>query len=299
MLTYTSDDIRSTPYSKVSVFTYTNILHRHTFFEITLILRGTAISTINAQKPTELTAGDLIFLRPCDCHSIQPYTKDYMHRDFYISEEKMRRLCSVFSDGFFEEIMSAQMPLCYKFSQIETSLIEKKASVFNRSSPESEALLDGIHSALVMQIFGEIMNQKLPAENSIPLWLNNLYLHVSSFHYVNLSVEEIVQTTGYSHSYVCQMFKRAYNTTLQDCLIRSKVIFSAEMLGKEKIIDIAAALGWENPKNYTLAFKKVFGMTPKSYQKRAAERISESVLLYPDPPKVERMQDFENIVEPS
>ena len=63
MLTYTFDEISSTPYAKLSVFSYTNILHRHTFFEITLILRGTAASVINSQQAKQLSAGDLILAR--------------------------------------------------------------------------------------------------------------------------------------------------------------------------------------------------------------------------------------------
>ena len=301
MLTYTFDDISSTPYAKLSVFSYTNILHRHTFFEITLILRGTAASVINSQQAKQLSAGDLILLRPCDCHSIQPQTKDYEHLDIYISEEKMRRICATISDGFYEEIMAPDMELNHRFSQIETSLIEKKTAVFTRNAgaPDAAPLLDSIHTSIIMQILGEIMVQRLPASSSIPLWLSNLYLHLSSFHYVSYSVDEIVKTTGYSHSYVCQMFKKTYNTTLQDCLIRSKVIISAEMLGKEKIIDIAAAFGWENPKNYTLAFKKVFGVTPKAYRSRTADRANEAGLFYTDPPKMEHMKDFEKIIEPN
>lgn len=77
-----------------------------------------------------------------------------------------------------------------------------------------------------------------------------------------MSVKEIV---GFSHSYICKMFKKYYNTTLIAYHNKNKVLYSRNLLNTHKIIEIANELGWDNPKNYAKEFKKVFGMSPKQY----------------------------------
>ena len=80
--------------------------------------------------------------------------------------------------------------------------------------------------------------------------------------------------------------------------MQSKIIFSSNLLGQEKIIDIALAFGWENPKNYTIAFKKVFGITPQEYRKLLKEGISPlPSRKFSDLPRFENLKDFEKITE--
>lgn len=80
--------------------------------------------------------------------------------------------------------------------------------------------------------------------------------------------------------------------------MQSKIIFSSNLLGQEKIIDIALAFGWENPKNYTIAFKKFFGITPQKYRKLLKEGISPlPSRKFSDLPHFENLKDFEKITE--
>ena len=301
MLTYSENDIKATPFSKLSVFSYTNILHKHTFYEITIVLKGNAASIINNGNVRKLERGDFIVICPGDVHSIQPLTKDYLHRDFYISTNKMYKIKKLMGEKFFQETLNNKKEKYFFLNIDELGLIERKSEVFNLQSEPDEStfdLLDTMHTALVSEIFGCILNKTLSIRKNVPQWLNNLYLHLTSFHYVNLSIDEIVKNTGYSHSYVCNIFKKIYNVTLKECHTRSKILLSANMLGEEKIIDVAAAFGWENPKNYTIAFKKVFGVTPNEYKKGSTPPHQQTRPLYSDPPKMKNLSDFEKIVEP-
>ena len=298
MLTYTENEIKATPFSKLSVFSYTNIVHKHTFYELTIILRGNANSSINAGPVRRLQEGDMIIVCPDDFHSIQPKTKDYRHRDFFISKSKMKKLNDLFGDNFLINFLKSGRENYFRLDIEENNLIEKRASAFELQSdpsPDMRSYLDKVHTAILAEIFGSLFTKVLPAAHTIPQWLNDLYLHLTSFHYVSFSIDEIIRRTGYSHSYVCQIFKKTYNMTMRECLARSKIILSANLLGEEKIIDIATSFGWENPKNYSIAFKKVFGVTPQQYKKHRVKKISS---IYPDPPKMEKLNDFDKIIEP-
>ena len=213
----------------------------------------------------------------------------------------MYKIKKLMAQKFFQETLNNKKEKYFFLNIDELGLIERKSEVFNLQSEPDEStfdLLDTMHTALVSEIFGCILNKTLSIRNNVPQWLNNLYLHLTSFHYVNLSIDEIVKNTGYSHSYVCNIFKKIYNVTLKECHTRSKILLSANMLGEEKIIDVAAAFGWENPKNYTIAFKKVFGVTPNEYKKGSTPPHQQTRPLYSDPPKMENLSDFEKIVEP-
>lgn len=269
MLIYDLDEIAATPYTKTSVFSYAHILHRHTFFEFTVILDGHCYSTINGGEKHTLQKGDMILIRPCDFHLIESIDKIASHRDFFVTEEKMKKICSTFSEDFYNRLMSPDFPLEYKLSANEYSSIDTKAIRLTRENDEiAPLLLDRLHTSIIVQLFGNIILSVIEKTSLVPLWLNKLHLQISQFYYVDYSISQIVATTGYTHGYVCKKFKQYYGTTLINFHNKSKVLFSVSLLGHKKIIDIATLLGWENPKNYTLEFKKVFGITPSEYVKK-------------------------------
>jgi AraC-like DNA-binding protein len=291
MLIYDFDEIRSTPYSNLNVFSYTAIPHGHTFFEFAMMLAGECQSSVNGRPSRTLTVGDIIFIRPGDVHTMHPLTRDCRYRDFYVAPEKMRRVCAAFSDDFYDKITDPAFNPSYKLDITEHTLIEKKSAAFAQGPafpPDGRRDLDYLHTAIVAQLLSLIVFDLTPEDKRVPDWLRTLFLHLSSYHYVNLSLKDIIAKSGYSHSYVCQMFKSVYGTTLLDCLNKSKAILSTNLLGREKIIDIALSLGWENPKNYSIAFKKVYGMTPRDYvkAKMSAAKNSPSAIVYPIPPNL-------------
>ena len=87
------------------------------------------------------------------------------------------------------------------------------------------------------------------------------------YDFVHMDLREIIETTGYSNAYVTTMFRKYYGMTLIQYHNKMKVIYSTSLLGKERILDIAYSLGWDNPKNYSIAFQKVYSITPKKYEK--------------------------------
>jgi AraC-like DNA-binding protein len=278
-------------------------MHSHTFFEFTIILDGSCNSIINNGKKTILHKGDMIFLRPGDIHMLNPITKNYRHRDFYVTEDKMKHICDIFSDTFYEELLSPEVNLQYILDINEYTLLNQKSFVFDTpylSDSKTEEKLDQLHTSIIIQLLGVIINRSLPTNTNVPEWLSSLFLHLSSFHYVNNSINDIIATTGYSHSYICQKFKSTYGTTLLDCLNKSKIILSTNLLGKEKIIDIAMSLGWDNPKNYTIAFKKVFGITPQKYiAATKSDKVCHNAnIVFPVPPQTSHLGDLPPIVQP-
>lgn len=301
MLTYNEKDISVNPYSKLTIFSTAHILHKHTFFEFCLVIDGQSKSIINNSAPQILNRGDFIFIKPQESHIISAITKNYIHRDFYVPVDKMKKICNILSDNFYDELIHYPCSPFYSLSTSEFSAISNAAVLFDTFYPQTSndyILADLCLTSIVSQLLLTIIKNKTSERSNLPRWLNKLYLQITGFRFINNTVDEIIKTTGYSHSYVCKIFKKFFHSTLQEYLMQSKIIFSSNLLGQEKIIDIALTFGWENPKNYTIAFKKVFGITPQEYRKLLKEGISPlPSRKFSDLPHFENLKDFEKITE--
>src|SRR5579859_2400903 len=60
-------------------------LHAHDFYELFYVLEGTATHTINGQTDS-LAAGDLVFIRPHDCHAISGKTFHMINVAFHAAD---------------------------------------------------------------------------------------------------------------------------------------------------------------------------------------------------------------------
>lgn len=81
---------------------------------------------------------------------------------------------------------------------------------------------------------------------------------------------ELSRCVGMSASKLKQRFKAYYGHTLSDCLRQARMHQARTLLGARRlsIAQVADTLGYEHAANFTTAFKREFGLTPREYQKR-------------------------------
>ena len=72
----------------------------------------------------------------------------------------------------------------------------------------------------------------------------------------------------YSRAYISIAFKKYTGETVVEFRNRLRVKYSVSLLAENSmsINAIAGILGWDNPNNYIIAFKKVYGVTPLQYR---------------------------------
>ena len=70
-----------------------------------------------------------------------------------------------------------------------------------------------------------------------------------------------------------QIFKEKNGTSFSDTLLSIRMEKAKEMLEdiRYKSYDIAYYIGYDNPKNFSRAFKSYYGMTPMEYRKSKTE----------------------------
>lgn len=264
--------IAKNPYSNL-VFAIPPEFHEHAFFEFAVVLRGKCKSTLNG-KESVLQRGSALFLRPEDVHCIDILTPDYKHQDVYVMPEKMARLTEGLQEGLFDRLNKELLPAEFALSSDALNALEEKFNVFNGRHGERSDELDRLHSALVCELIGAWLTKRDFSSPNYPDWLNELLANLHNLNYLNMSVKEIAETTNYSHGYVCKMFRKHLGTTLLSYINRIKVDYSADLLAQNKlsVLQIASMLGWDNPKNYAIEFKKVYGISPGPYRRENAVR---------------------------
>lgn len=83
-----------------------------------------------------------------------------------------------------------------------------------------------------------------------------------------ITIEDIAHFIGLNRSYLCSLFKRQMNVSIQDYLIRYRIDMACKMMGNAELSigDIARSVGYSDPLLFSKMFKKIMGTSPKHYR---------------------------------
>ena len=275
--TYSKKDIIQTPYTQITLFSYEKSPHKHTFFEFSIVLTGRCLNSVDGNPPIELSQGDLFFTTPSNSHQLQLLDPDHKHRDFYISADKMRALTRVYSKDLYENLITIAPSFHYKLTDIQLTYLEEKIAYYNQKLyPCSPEQLEQLHTSIILELLGFILLAQQKQTASYPTWLSTLIRRIDNLEFIEKSISEIVQTTGYSHGYICRFFKKYTGQTLISYHNTIKVHYSTRLLNSHPILEIASMLGWYNPKNYDIAFRKVYHTSPSNYKKMMQNSLTDA-----------------------
>ena len=86
--------------------------------------------------------------------------------------------------------------------------------------------------------------------------------------YKEASLEEAAVLVNLSPNYLSKIFKDKCGTGFSEYLTKTRMEKACELLNdiRYKGYDIAYYIGYDNPKNFSRAFKAYFGMSPKEYR---------------------------------
>lgn len=102
-------------------------------------------------------------------------------------------------------------------------------------------------------------------QNPIPKVLAYIEEHIS-----DCSLEEASRTVYLSPKYLSVLFKENQGISFSDYVQNKKMKRACELLKDPAIrqYQIASLIGYENPKNFSRAFKSYYGITPQEYRKQ-------------------------------
>lgn len=136
-------------------------------------------------------------------------------------------------------------------------------------------LLKPIKSGDILTCFGKIkeaLDQKYQVkEENSATYYEQIVDRVKKYieeSYKEASLEEAAVLVNLSPSYLSKIFKDKCGIGFSDYLVKTRMEKACELLSdiRYKGYDIAYYIGYDNPKNFSRAFKAYFGMSPKEFR---------------------------------
>ncbi|MBA4054624.1 MAG: AraC family transcriptional regulator [Marivirga sp.] len=89
----------------------------------------------------------------------------------------------------------------------------------------------------------------------------------------NISVTTLLEIANMSSTSFSVLFKRTYNMTFKEYLVKVRVGYACRLLGdnEKNISQISYEAGFENISNFNRLFKNLKGITPSDYRKNVAK----------------------------
>ena len=248
--------------------------HSHFFWEFTYCINGEITQWINKRPIKTHVFSEVLLIKPGDTHEItyeqeegQPKT---YHRDIYVTPEKMKRCCDFLSPTLYKELLTQDsIILDGKREHLET--LEYSLKIFENHTTHLKNdldILEKIHTSVVFQILS-IYLKKLLQKPTYPAWINAFFIKLKSEEFLCKNIKDIAKDFNYSHAYLCREFKKYTGKTMVQCLNESRVIYSTLLLldPDNSILEIAMRLNYCSQSAYCNAFKEMYHMSPREWQK--------------------------------
>lgn len=273
------ENIRKAPYTQIIVSNKCPI-HSHTFFEFSICLKGQYKNIVNGST-LDIREGTVLLLRPQDSHYFY-CESEHMHRDIYVYPNTLKTICDSIDPNLFDTLNNEPLSVFFQLSDYNLQLFENRMNLFNKTQGRQPLLLQTNHVSAVAEILA-LWQQHASEKNYAILapWLDALLRRLNLDYYLSKSIEEISQSTNYSHGYVCRAFKKFMGVSLKEYVEDMKFSYATSLLlnSENNVATIAETLNYGSTSNFIIAFKRKYGITPLQWRKQQSAELS------PPPPR--------------
>ena len=238
---------------------FNNKLHKHTFYELHIILEGSGMISDNDQKQYAVHEGEAIMIPQGLPHVFQR------------KNENLKRLSVAFT--LQEDVMATNI-----FSDVITVTLQKNAienlnTIFTQADKNTALSLHIIKNRLCEMLFEMLnlekcINASLVESNNISLYIKKSKKYIADNLNVVLTCKNIAHYCHISEIYLNRIFKEHTGETLLKYIHRKKIDYSIELLKNKEVSlgEISAMLGFSNEYYFNTFFKKSVGVPPGIYR---------------------------------
>ena len=260
---------RSTVYSRT---TFPESLHFHDYYEILLYLEGNVryICETNSFIPER---GDLLVVPPGCLHTsrINADKTQYTRHVFYLYPAAF----DAFGGSALLDFLQAEngRPFIATLSgnTLDQTLLltEQLHTALSSDAPDDKALSRALIICL-FHIFNRQAGRNTRTDTLFPQNVVEIQKYLDE-HFTEISgVSEVAAHFFYSREYVSRLFKRYFNTTVADYVLKRRISHSQMLiLSGLPLIDACFQSGFGSVSTFIRAFRSITGMTPSDYRKKA------------------------------
>lgn len=257
-------------------------LHWHTELELIVIKKGRGFVSVDLHK-RELLAGDIVFIRPGQLHSIEQYSTSSMEYENIILKPDLlfsgeTDLCAV---RFLLPLINGTLP--------SVTFITPSLSCYNAISecirqidllcgtrPEGYQL--GVKSQLFQFFFLLVSNQKNKETTSVAgskslEKMKTILKYVEEHYEEPMTVEQMAGLVYYSKSHFMKFFKAHMGTGFIEYLNDYRLTMAERLLrtSDSSVLEIAGKCGFDNLSYFNRIFKRKYGQSPGKWRHFSTE----------------------------
>lgn len=253
-------------------------LERHEHFETVITLKNNYIHTVNGVsfRPDE---GDVVILRPQDCHSAHPVDDSAEHvcRDIYIEPKLFKEACDYISPTLFMKIMTDKNPPSFHLSESELASFEQSVDFsYLYAMAKDYEVYKSVKRIVACSLIGLYVKKSFESEKPLPECLTKFLLNLQyNDSDDKKSIAAAAREVGYSPDYLNRLFREYFGKSIEQHLIECRIFDSLTLLLQTdmSVSDIALKMGWKCTGNYINHFKKIYNTTPAKYRKEIKIKI--------------------------
>ena len=251
--------------------TYPSDLHYHDYYELVFFEEGD-IKYVCEGSVFYPKYGDIILIPPGKFHMsvIDSDSTHYKRHVFYLYPFAFESIGHSELTLFLDRTKNGDI---FTFDSIEAKqnfidLLERLKSISQR---ESSTLEDALMLSYVIHIFYLLNQKNCQPKNeisSLPENILSLKRYVDTNFAQITSVTEVAEHFYYSREYVSRLFKKYFDTTISDYIMKRRIAESQLLIMQDiPLIDIAYQVGFGSLSTFIRAFRAVTNMTPSEYRK--------------------------------
>lgn len=246
--------------------------HQHINCEFLFIVKGNIINTVNDITITA-PSGTIFFVNNNSTHQLKQTEADYEHRDIYISQKTIQKICmDYFDDNFYQYLMSTDRIIQIHvspeiFSYYENRL--KRNQTLYALYPEKKSFIKQSNLNIMISLLGILFEQLPTYPSSNQSWLDSFLERIQTPAIFTLPIQKIIRLSGYSSSYFSHQFSQTFNMSFKTYITRLKIDYSKLLLTASalSLTEIALTCGFSSQSHFTQIFKSLTGTTPYQYKK--------------------------------
>ena len=252
-----------------------NDIHWHSFFELEIVLDGSAYTNINGYE-TKLVSGMMTFLSPYDFHKIDTCSENE------ISFLKIGFCEKEISEEIRKLLQDAHMPLIMDIdNSILPDMIEQLKKIENTINSESvnkNFIIRRQIELLILDILSQISvggiilrNENEFCESSQVNTIRALLLYINTHYHEKIDRDKVAENLHYSPNYLSNLFKKATGYTMSDYIMKVRMFRAYELLtsSDKTINEIIQRTGFRSQTLFYRSFKKFYGKTPSEIKNQA------------------------------
>lgn len=249
-------------------------LHRHTFFELVYVLKGSATHWLEGDQ-VSLRAGDYFIIDPGSTHCYRE-TKDFVIVNCLFLPEYIDRAledCPSLSSLLSNQVLRFGVPVEIKTSDRilhdEDNRVGKLIRLMEQEyAARKTGFMELLRCYLTQVLVFAVRASEEAARTRIPHRATAAIVDYLRQHYAQpLSLDDISHRFGYTPQYLSSLFRKDMDMTIQEYLQRLRVEEACRLLDSGMTMTkLAQAVGYSDAKHFSKVFRKHKGLSPREYR---------------------------------